>query len=77
MKKLHQHILTHSVPAVLGSVYLNALPRVFKSQGRLKHPLGTLLLTCDKQKPDIFNIPSLSILVYLEGERVYLNLVGH
>jgi hypothetical protein len=33
-------LLTHSVPAFLGSVYLNAQPRVFKSQGKLKHPLG-------------------------------------
>jgi hypothetical protein len=33
-------VLIHSVPALLGSVYLNAQPRVFKSQGRLKHPLG-------------------------------------
>jgi hypothetical protein len=32
--------LTPSVPALLGSIYLNAQPRVFKSQGRLKHPLG-------------------------------------
>jgi hypothetical protein len=32
-------ILTRSIPALLGSVYLNAQLRVFKSQGRLKHPL--------------------------------------
>jgi hypothetical protein len=31
---------THLVPALLGSIYLHALPKVFKSQGRLKHPLG-------------------------------------
>jgi hypothetical protein len=33
-------VLTHSVPALLGSIYVNVQPRVFKSQGRLKHPLG-------------------------------------
>jgi hypothetical protein len=32
--------LTHSVPALLGPVYLNAQPRIFKSQDRLKHPLA-------------------------------------
>jgi hypothetical protein len=32
--------LTHSIPALLGPVYLNAHPCVFNSQGRLKHSLG-------------------------------------
>jgi hypothetical protein len=60
----------------LGSTYRNAQPRVFKSQGRLKHPSGTFLLTYGKQKPEFFNIPSLGILVCLEGERAYPTLVG-
>jgi hypothetical protein len=38
---------------------------------------GTFLLTCGKQKPEIFSIPSLSILVCLEGGRAYPTLVGH
>jgi hypothetical protein len=69
--KLHQ--LTHPKPALLESIYLNAQPRVFKSQGRLKHPLGNktylrdFLLTCGKQKPENFNIPSLGTLVCLRG----------
>jgi hypothetical protein len=77
-------LLMHSVPAFLGSIYLNSQPRVFKSQGRLKHPLrnkthtskGISFNLC-KQKSRIFNIPSLGILVCLEGERAYLTLLGH
>jgi hypothetical protein len=68
----------------LGSIYLNAQPRVFKSQGRLKHLMGNkthifrnISLNCGKQKPEIFNILSLGIIVCLEGERAYLTLVIH
>jgi hypothetical protein len=55
-----------------------------KSQDRVRHPLGNkthilrdISLTCGKQKPEIFNKPSLGILVCLEGERAYPTLVGH
>jgi hypothetical protein len=71
-------MLTHSIPALLGSIYLNAQTRVFAFQERLKHPLGnkTHILR------DIsFNLwqtePSLDIPVCLEGERAYPTIVGH
>jgi hypothetical protein len=41
--------LTHSIQALFGPIYLNALPRVFKSQGRSKHALGNKTLTYFKR----------------------------
>lgn len=52
-----------AVPALLRSIYLKAQSKVFKSQGRLKQIKGIFLLTCGRQKHDIFNIPSLGILI--------------
>jgi hypothetical protein len=39
--------------------------------------LRDISLTCSKQKSEIFNIPSLGILIRFEGERAYSTLFRH